>query len=115
MASSQGRPPFPFFVGCGRSGTTLLRAMFDSHSQMAVPPESWFVTAMARRRRRYVRADRLDHDRFLAENVGNGPAIDLKFVSTAAGATIQWDALPNVQTMLNGACLPIEERPSLGR
>jgi hypothetical protein len=47
------------------------------------------------------RRDR-DHDRFLAENVGNGPAIDLKFV-TAAGATSQWDALPIVQTILNGA------------
>ena len=35
--------PFPFFVGCGRSGTTLLRAMVDAHPDMAVPPESHFV------------------------------------------------------------------------
>lgn len=32
-----------FVVGCERSGTTLLRAMLDSHSEMAVPPESYFL------------------------------------------------------------------------
>lgn len=40
-------PPFPFVVGCGRSGTTLLRAMLDSHPEMAVPPESYFVAELA--------------------------------------------------------------------
>ncbi|MGH9197521.1 MAG: sulfotransferase, partial [Acidimicrobiia bacterium] len=40
------QPVWPFFVGRGRSGTTLLRAMFDSHSQMAVPPESHFIATM---------------------------------------------------------------------
>ncbi len=43
------RPPvFPFFVGCGRSGTTLLRAMFDSHPDLAVPDEVSFVIRLAR-------------------------------------------------------------------
>lgn len=37
-----GPPPF-FIVGCGRSGTTLLRAMLNSHSQLAVPLESLFI------------------------------------------------------------------------
>jgi hypothetical protein len=46
-------PPFPFFVGRGRSGTTLVRAIFDSNSQMAVPNESWFVASMALNRKRY--------------------------------------------------------------
>jgi Sulfotransferase family len=36
-------PPFPFFVGCGRSGTTLLRAMVDSHPEVAVPDEVAFI------------------------------------------------------------------------
>jgi hypothetical protein len=40
-------PPFPFVVGCGRSGTTLLRAMIDAHPAIAVPPESHFIVAMA--------------------------------------------------------------------
>lgn len=53
-----------------------------------------------------------DQTRSLAENMGNGSAINLKFVTTAAHATIQWDASPNVQTMLNGASLPIGKRPS---
>ncbi len=34
---------FTFIVGCGRSGTTLLRAMLDSHGQLAIPPESYFL------------------------------------------------------------------------
>jgi hypothetical protein len=41
------RHPFPFIVGCGRSGTTLLRAMVDAHPDLAVPPESHFVVALA--------------------------------------------------------------------
>jgi len=36
-------PPVPFVVGVGRSGTTLLRLMLDSHPDMAVPPETGFV------------------------------------------------------------------------
>lgn len=34
----------PFFiVGCGRSGTTLLRTMLHRHSQVAIPVESLFI------------------------------------------------------------------------
>lgn len=40
------RPPFPFVVGCRRSGTTLLRAMLASHPEVAVPPESRFMTPL---------------------------------------------------------------------
>lgn len=36
-------PPFPFIVGCGRSGTTMLRSMLDAHPEMSVPPEAQFV------------------------------------------------------------------------
>jgi hypothetical protein len=32
-----------FIVGCGRSGTTLLRVMLDSHPQIGIPLESLFV------------------------------------------------------------------------
>ena len=35
-------PPF-FIVGCGRSGTSLLREMLNSHSKLAVPLESLFI------------------------------------------------------------------------
>jgi hypothetical protein len=40
---------FPFVVGCSRSGTTLLRAMLDSHPELAVPPESHFALARSAR------------------------------------------------------------------
>jgi hypothetical protein len=35
----------PFFiVGSGRSGSTLLRLMLASHSRIAIPPETWYLT-----------------------------------------------------------------------
>jgi len=59
-------PAFPFFVGRGRSGTTLLLAMFDSRSDMAVPYESRFAVSLGRTRGRYERGG-LDVERFLAD------------------------------------------------
>jgi hypothetical protein len=41
-----GLPPFPFVVGCHRSGLTLLRAMCESHPDLAIGAESrWLLTA----------------------------------------------------------------------
>jgi hypothetical protein len=34
----------PFIVGVPRSGTTMLRLMLDAHPDMAIPPETYFVT-----------------------------------------------------------------------
>lgn len=65
------RPPFPFIVARGRSGTTLLRAMFDSHPQMAVPPESHFIVTMGRRRRRYESGSLFAVDRFVEDLSGH--------------------------------------------
>lgn len=45
---------FPFIVGSGRSGTTLLRALLDAHPQLAIPPESYFVVTLARKSDRYI-------------------------------------------------------------
>lgn len=59
--------PFPFFVGCGRSGTTLVQAIFDSHPDMAVVHESRFVAAMGRPQRRYVRDGTFDTASFAAD------------------------------------------------
>jgi len=37
-------PHAPFFVvGCGRSGSTMLREMFNKHSQVYIPGESYFI------------------------------------------------------------------------
>ena len=35
--------PAPFIVGTGRSGTTLLRMMLDSHPALAIPAETHFI------------------------------------------------------------------------
>lgn len=37
-----------FIVGCGRSGTTLLRLMLNTHPEMAIPQESHFIYKIAR-------------------------------------------------------------------
>ncbi len=50
---SSPRPPFPFLVGSERSGTTLFRLMLDAHPDLAVPPESYFIIDLYRRRKRY--------------------------------------------------------------
>ncbi|HXJ65498.1 MAG TPA: sulfotransferase [Actinomycetota bacterium] len=52
---SPSRPPFPFLVGSERSGTTLFRLMLDAHPDMAIPPESYFIVDLYRRRKRYER------------------------------------------------------------
>ena len=40
------RPPVPFIVGVGRSGTTMLRLMLDAHPDLAIPPETHFVPGL---------------------------------------------------------------------
>lgn len=52
------RAPF-FIVGCGRSGTTLLRTMLNRHSLVGIPLESLFIVD-------YLQAkESLDHDRLI--------------------------------------------------
>jgi hypothetical protein len=41
---SAERAPAPFIVGVPRSGTTMLRLMLDAHPDLAIPPETYFVT-----------------------------------------------------------------------
>ncbi|MEQ9643572.1 MAG: sulfotransferase [Alphaproteobacteria bacterium] len=47
-ATSENAPLF--IVGCGRSGTTLLRLMLSAHSALAIPEESHFIYQLARKR-----------------------------------------------------------------
>lgn len=62
---------FPFVVGCGRSGTTLLRSFLDAHPELAVPGESHFLGTIARARGRYERASGFDRDRFCRDVTGH--------------------------------------------
>ncbi len=45
--NSDTKPPI-FILGCQRSGTSLLRRVLDSHSNIACPPESAFLVQLAR-------------------------------------------------------------------
>jgi hypothetical protein len=58
---------FPFFVGADRSGTTLLRAMFDSHPKLAIPHESRFVVRMAENVPQYETPDGFATTQFLTD------------------------------------------------
>ena len=51
-------PPL-FLVGCGRSGSTMLRLMLDAHPDLAVPGESHFIPGLRRRFPDPVRRDQL--------------------------------------------------------
>ena len=42
--SGPAATPAPFIVGVPRSGTTMLRLMLDAHPDLAIPPETYFVT-----------------------------------------------------------------------
>jgi Sulfotransferase family len=46
-----------FVVGCGRSGTTLLRLMLDAHPDLAIPPESHFLSRFGHALERYRSSD----------------------------------------------------------
>lgn len=61
---------FPFFVGCGRSGTTLFRVIFDSHSRLSIPGESHVLDEILHRRHRYER-NRFRTAEFLNDVLGN--------------------------------------------
>lgn len=63
------RAPVPFVVGSARSGTTLVRAMLDAHSDLAVPGESHFIPRLRLWRRRYEHRSRFDIARFCADLV----------------------------------------------
>jgi Sulfotransferase family len=56
---------FPMLVGCGRSGTTLIRNVLDSHPDLAVTHEAHFVGPLARERRRFEAEGGLLVDPFL--------------------------------------------------
>lgn len=65
-----------FVVGCGRSGTTLLRLMLDSHPGLAVPGESHFIPPLWAYRRHYESRGKLD-PRGLARDIMDTPHFKL--------------------------------------
>lgn len=61
------RDPPVFIVGCGRSGTTMLRLMMDSHPDMAIPTESHFIPAQWKARGKYLEGGVLNAERLAAD------------------------------------------------
>lgn len=56
---------FPMLVGCGRSGTTLIRNVLDAHPELALTHEAHFVGPMGAQRRKYETGEGVDIDAFL--------------------------------------------------
>ncbi|HKE74811.1 MAG TPA: sulfotransferase [Acidimicrobiales bacterium] len=71
MTAAPVPPPFLFVVGCGRSGTTVLRTALDAHPDLAVAHEGRFVAPLALRRARYERPEGFALDRFVADMVAD--------------------------------------------
>jgi Sulfotransferase family len=67
VSDQRGVRPFPFVVGAARSGTTLVRALLDSHPEVAIPPESHFIPDMLLRQRRYEQRTAFNVDAFLSD------------------------------------------------
>src|SRR5258708_3784886 len=42
--------PYVFIVGCARSGTTLLQRMVDAHPDIAITPETHWISTFFRKR-----------------------------------------------------------------
>ncbi len=69
--SPDPRPVLPVFVGSGRSGTTLLRNMFDAHPRLAMCHEAQFVGRLAGRRSRYETGGTLDTEALVTDLMAN--------------------------------------------
>lgn len=74
--------PFLFVVGCNRSGTTLLRAMLDSHPALAVAPEAYFTVRLLRH------SHGLTTDQLIAELEADGSFRNWELSPEALRATL---------------------------
>jgi len=86
--------PFVFFVGSGRSGTTLYRNIFDCHRELAMTHEAHFVAPMVKQRKRYeddgsVAVDRLVDDLYGDPNFRRQGLDRQVVVAALAAATLR--------------------------
>lgn len=83
MRDSEPFSIFPFVVGSGRSGTTLLRSMLNAHPELAIPRESHFLIDLAANRSTYEGAEGLRLSPFISR-LRNDPWLSV------------WDLRPEV-------------------
>jgi hypothetical protein len=110
-------PAFPFFVGCGRSGTTLVRALFDSHPQLTIPGESRFIPALAAQRSSYEASGRFDVDRFVTDLARNEWFAQWGMpIETARAGVVERDArdFPAAVRALFAVCAAEAGKPRYG-
>lgn len=62
---------FPFIFGCGRSGTTLLQVMLDSHPQLAIAFNSRFLLDFAPRQEQYEVGGTLVSERLVTDLISD--------------------------------------------
>lgn len=65
--SSSGPAPVALVMGCGRSGTTLLEAMLDSHPDIAMVLHTRFLVDIVKNQSKYQVGDQLDLDLLAAD------------------------------------------------
>src|SRR6266511_4371024 len=70
-AGAGALPVFPFFLGCARSGTTLFRAIFASHPDLAIPDETRYFSTMVNKGSEYERVTGFDSERFIDDIFGH--------------------------------------------
>jgi hypothetical protein len=95
-ADSPERPQaiFASFVGSGRSGTTLVRAMFNSHPDLSVPPEAPYVLDVIRRRGDLERNGTVDIDRLVSAVFRPGFKFESSWEMSRADVTALLSAAP---------------------
>jgi len=80
-----------FIVGVGRSGTTLIRQMINSHSQIAVPYESHFMTKYINKLEQYGSLDVNNNFERLIEDICAEPILN------------NWDYSPSAAELLESS------------
>lgn len=107
--------PVPLLVGCRRSGTTLLRVMFDANPQLAVPLEAYFPI---RPRASWLDADgTLDAGRALARLRQTGWFVKLRLSDEALDAVAADEAIatyPDLLRALYRAYAQAQGKPRYG-